>query len=327
MNNNKSVGVIGSGSWGTAIAQLISRNNYKVLLWGRDNSVIDDINKNHVNSKYFKGIKLSKNIKATVSLKEVAENSEVIFMVIPSVAFRIISQKLGNYLNGSHIIISATKGIEDNSFSPMSNIIEEETPVKKIGALSGPNLSKEIMMKHPSATVVASDFECVINKIKTILNHKLFNVYGSNDIIGVELSGAYKNIVAITSGISTGKNYGVNTFSYLITEGMIEMRKLGLAMGSKEETVSSLAGIGDLIATCTSPLSRNFRFGKALGEGKSLEDAKKEINQTIEGIFAVKSINHFAKIHNVKLPLLSTMHNIIYKGKEIDESIEKLLQV
>ncbi len=321
------VGVIGGGSWGTTIAQLLARKRNKVLVWARNKETIENINKEHINRRYFPKYRLSTLIKATDSMARVADESKVIFIVVPSRVFREIVSRLGNYLHGEHILISATKGIEDETFLPMSKVIKEETPVKKVGVISGPNIAEEIMLGHPSATIIASRFNMVREKIISLLNHKLFNVYPSEDVTGVEIAGAFKNIVAIASGIAHGKSFGVNTFSYLMTEGLQEMKILGRAMGADPETFVTLAGIGDLIATCTSKYSRNFRFGNALADGMSPEDALKEINQTVEGLYATKVMYHYAQKHGVTLPLLFAIYDVLYRGLKVEDAIERLTKV
>ncbi len=321
------VGVIGGGSWGTTIAQLLARKRNRVILWVRDEALAREINEKRINSKYFPAHRLSSLIEATTSMAKVADESQVIFVVVPSRVFREVVRRLGDFLHGEHILISATKGIEDETFKRMSEIIKEETPVKKVGVLSGPNIAEEIMRGHPSATIVASRFELVKSKVISLLNHRLFNVYGSSDVTGVELAGTFKNIVAIASGIAHGKGFGVNTFSYLMTEGLREMKILGEAMGAEGDTFISLAGIGDLIATCTSQYSRNFRFGKALSEGLSPDEALKKVNQTVEGIYAAKVMYHYAEKHGVNLPLLTAIHDVIYRGLKVEDAIEKLTRV
>lgn len=323
----ETVGVIGGGSWGTTIAQLLARNKHNVIIWTRNKEVIQSVNNEHINSRYLPDYELSSLITATESMAEVADNSQVIFLVIPSKVFRDVVGRVGNFVTGEHILVSATKGVEEKTYKTMSAIIKEETPVKKVGVISGPNIAEEIMQGHPSATVVASRFDRVIIKVKTLLNHKLFNVYSSSDVIGVEIAGAFKNVVAIASGIAHGKSFGVNTFSYLMTEGLQEMNILGKAMGSKPDTFITLAGMGDLIATCTSQYSRNFRFGKALAEGLSVDDALKKINQTVEGIYATEVMYEFSKKHKVVLPLLKAIYDIIYNRIPVDRAVERLINV
>ena len=321
------VGVIGGGSWGTTIAQLLAVKRNRVILWTRNQEVIESINKEHINRRYFPEHRLSPLIEATDSMARVADEARVIFVVVPSSVFRKVVRRLGDFLHGEHILISATKGIEDETFLPMSKIIKEETPVKKVGVLSGPNIAAEIMMGHPSATVVASRFKLVRDKVISLMNHKLFNVYPSEDVTGVEIAGTFKNVVAIASGIAHGKSFGVNTFSYLMTEGLQEMKILGEVMGANPETFITLAGVGDLIATCTSQYSRNFRFGKALAEGMSIEEALKKINQTVEGLYATKVMYHYAQKHGVVLPLLFAMYEVLYRGLKVDDAIERLTRV
>ncbi len=327
VKKSETVGVIGGGSWGTTISQLLARNKHRVIVWTRNKEVIKSINSEHINKRYFPDYKLSSFIKATDSMAEVADNSTVIFVVVPSKVFREIVGRLGNFVTGEHILISATKGVEEKTYRTMSAILKEETPVKKVGVISGPNIAEEIMQGHPSATIVASRFDRVITKVKSLLNHRLFNIYSSYDVIGVEIAGAFKNVVAIASGIAHGMSFGVNTFSYLMTEGLQEMNLLGKAMGAKPETFITLAGIGDLIATCTSQYSRNFRFGKALAEGLRVDEALEKINQTVEGIYATEVMFEYSRMHGVALPLLKAAHNVIYGGVSVDKAIERLINV
>ncbi|GIW21727.1 MAG: glycerol-3-phosphate dehydrogenase [NAD(P)+] [Candidatus Sericytochromatia bacterium] len=321
---DKVISVVGGGSWGTTIANIIGENGYKVFLWLRNQDLVNEINLNHTNSKYLEGFKLSENIEATNDLKKIAE-SKIIFFVVPSKGFREVASKLGDYLDGEHIIIHGTKGLESDTFKRMSQILKEETPTKRIGVLSGPNLAKELMKKHPSGSVIASNFQEVIDEGIKILNNRYFTVYGNNDIIGSELGGVFKNIIAIAAGISAGLGLGDNTKSMLITRGNIELTRLGLRLGAQINTFNGLSGIGDLIATCMSPLSRNFQVGYRLAQGETLEDILKSTVYVAEGIQTTKIINDYSVKNKIPMPIVRGVYKILYEKKDIRKIINALM--
>ncbi|MFN8576695.1 MAG: NAD(P)H-dependent glycerol-3-phosphate dehydrogenase [Candidatus Sericytochromatia bacterium] len=321
------VGVIGGGSWGTTIANIIGDNDYQVLHWLRDKDVVDLINTTHKNEKYLPDFDLSPNITATTELSEVAEKCRIIFFVVPSKGFREVAFQLGDYLNGEHIVIHGTKGLEQETFKRMSTILREETPCKRIGVLSGPNLAKEIMKKQPSGSVVASAFEEVIDEARKILNNSYFSVYGSTDIVGAELGGVFKNIIAIASGISEGLGLGDNTKSMLITRGNIEMTRLGLRMGAHINTFNGLSGIGDLIATCMSPLSRNYQVGFRLAKGETLEQIINTSVYVAEGVQTTKTINNYAQQKKISMPIVRGVYKILFENKDINKVIGSLMHL
>jgi glycerol-3-phosphate dehydrogenase (NAD(P)+) len=323
-SNYKTISVVGGGSWGTTVANIIAENGYKVYLWLRNNEIINEINIHHTNNKYLEGFTLSENIEATNDLKKISE-SRVIFFIVPSKGFRNIANKLGDYLDGEHIIIHGTKGLEPETFKRMSEILKEETPTKRIGVLSGPNLAKELLKKHPSGSVIASNFQEVIDEGMKILNNKYFSVYGSNDIIGSELGGVFKNIIAIASGISTGLGLGDNTKSMLITRANIELTRLGLSLGAQISTFNGLSGIGDLIATCMSPLSRNFQVGYRLAQGESIDEILNSSVYVAEGIQTTKIINDYSIKNKVPMPIVRGVYKILYEKKDIKKIINALM--
>ncbi len=323
LKNN--IGVVGGGSWGTTIANIIGDNHYQVNLWLRDKDVVDEINQKHENVKYLPGFSLSENIHATTELSEIAEKCRIIFFVVPSKGFREVAFQLGNFINGEHIIIHGTKGLEQSTFKRMSTILSEETCCKRIGVLSGPNLAKEIMKKQPSGSVIASAFDEVITEARKILNNSYFSVYGSKDIVGAELGGVFKNIIAIASGISEGLGLGDNTKSMLITRGNIEMTRLGLRMGAQINTFNGLSGIGDLIATCMSPLSRNYQVGFRLANGETLEQILESTVYVAEGIQTTKTINDYATQKKITMPIVRGVYKILFEKKDIKKVIDGLM--
>ncbi len=321
------VGVIGGGSWGTTIANIIGDNNYKVLHWLRDQDVVDQMNATHTNEKYLPGFDISPNITATTDLSEVANNCRMIFFVVPSKGFREVAYQIGNYINGEHIIIHGTKGLEQSTFKRMSTILKEETCCRRIGVLSGPNLAKEIIRRQPAGSVIASAFDEVIAEARKVLNNSYFSVYGSSDIIGAELGGVFKNIIAIASGISEGLGLGDNTKSMLITRGNIEMTRLGLRMGAQINTFNGLSGMGDLIATCMSPLSRNYQVGYRLAKGETLEDITNTSVYVAEGVQTTKTINNYAIENKISMPIVRGVYKILFESKDINKIIVSLMHM
>lgn len=323
--NNEKVGVVGGGSWGTTIANIIADNGYIVPLWLRDSDVVDEINQTHENRKYLPGFALSERVIATTSLSEIAGQCRIIFFVVPSKGFRDVAFQLGEHLTGEHTIIHGTKGLEQSTFKRMSVILREETCCKKIGVLSGPNLAKEIMKKQPAGTVVASNFDEVVQQARKILNNSYFSVYGSDDIIGAELGGVFKNIIAIAAGIAEGLGLGDNTKSMLITRGNIEMTRLGLSLGAQMTTFNGLSGIGDLIATCMSPLSRNYQVGFRLAQGETLEEILGSMVYVAEGIQTTKTINDYALQNKISMPIVRGVYKILFEKRDIRKVIDGLM--
>lgn len=324
---NYKVGIIGSGSWGTTVGHLIALNGYKVSMYSRNKKQIENINKEHINKKYLPEFKLSKNIEASNSLKEVTENSDIIFIAVPSHSFRDTVKKMSNYLRPDQIVISLTKGIEIKTYNVMSQIISQESCIKLIGVLSGPNLAKEIMKNQPAATVIASKFDFVIKTVSKVISSDRFMVFAQRDVTGVEVAGALKNVIAIASGIGEGLGLGINATSFLVTLGISEIKYLALKLGAKPETFYGLAGTGDLMATSFSVLSRNFRFGKMVGKSNGIEEALKSVNQVVEGYTTTEVAHLFAKSININMPILEAVYRILYKKGKVDEVLSELLKI
>lgn len=319
------VGIIGGGSWGTVLSNIVSENGYNVIQWMRDENLAQQINDEHINKKYLPKFILSPNIYATTDISEVAKKCGVIFVIVPSHGFREIAYMLGNYINAEHIIIHGTKGLEENTLKRMSVILNEETCTKRIGVLSGPNLAKEILIKTPTGSVIASNFEEVIKKGIEILSNNYFTVFGSKDIIGAELGGVFKNIIAIASGIIEGLELGNNTKAMLITRGNIELTKLGINLGADVHTFNGLSGIGDLIATCISPLSRNYQVGYRLAKGETLENILNSTIYVAEGIQTTKIINEYCQKNKISMPIVKGVYKILFENTDIKKVINKLM--
>ena len=319
------ISVIGGGSFGTVIANIIALNGHDVQFWMRSDEQADQVNEHHENAQYLPGYGLSEKVVATEDMESAVAASSVIFVAVPSSSFREVVQQVVKFAPADAIYVSTTKGIESGTFQFMSQILSKEAPYSKIGVLSGPNLAKEIANQHLTATVIASNFEEVRETVKEYLRSNSFRVYTNDDMFGVELGGSLKNIYAIIAGIAAALGMGHNTNSMLVTRGLTEMARFGRELGADPMTFLGLAGVGDLVVTCSTPLSRNYRIGQALGAGKSVEEAILEVGQVAEGINTVKQVKEKADELKVYMPLASGLYNIIYGNESIDNIISSLM--
>ena len=315
MDTNTKVVVLGGGSFGTVLANIAASNGYKVSLWVRDSEQALRINSEGANSTYHPELKLSPNILASEKLDEVMKGSSLVFIATPSVIFETIMERINPMIEeGSHII-SCTKGIKLNPFRSMSDIISMNIDSKKnqVGVLSGPNLAREIAEKKVAGTVIASSSNVLLEQVKEVLSSDTFKVYSSNDIQGVELAGALKNIYAIICGMADSLDVGENAVGLILTRSMAEMSRFAVAKGANPITFLGLSGMGDLVATCSSGLSRNYQLGSNLGRGMSLQEAKDKVGQVAEGIRTLDVIKEESKKLGIKMPLVDSLHNIIYQ--------------
>ena len=328
MTEKKHVAVLGGGSFGTVLANLAASNDHEVRLWVRDSDQALRINSEGVNASYHPELKLSKNISASEDLAEVVRSADYILVATPSSIFDKIIPRLQPYIHSSSSVISCTKGIQPDPFSTMTEIILKHlshTIGNRVGALSGPNLAKEIADKKIAGTVIASSNRNLSSEIKSILSSDTFKVFSSSDTQGVELAGALKNIYAICCGIAHAKNVGENALGFMVTRSMAEMSRFAVAKGANPITFLGLAGMGDLMATCTSKLSRNFQLGELLGSDMSLNQAKDKVGQVAEGARTLEVVFLEAKKMNVSMPIVDSLYKILYEGSSSDELIQDLL--
>ena len=326
MITNK-VAVLGGGSFGTVLANIAASNGSDVYLWVRDAEQALRINSEGANSVYHPELQLSPNIHASEDLNEVVEGSSVILVATPSLIFENILERISNNISVGAHIISCTKGIKLDPFRSMSDIIFNNinTNDNQVGVLSGPNLAREIADKKVAGTVIASDSKNLINDVKKILSSDTFKIYSSNDIQGVELAGALKNIYAIICGMADSLEVGENAVGLILTRSMAEMSRFAVAKGANPITFLGLAGMGDLVATCTSSLSRNYQLGSYLGSGLQLEDAKKKVGQVAEGIRTLEVIKNESTSLGIKMPLVDSFYNIIYEQAKSTTLIDDLV--
>ncbi len=330
------VGVIGAGSFGTTIATLLAHNS-KVLLFSRKQELVEKINNEHKHLN----VDLSSNIVGTNSIEEITQECSLLFPVVPSESFRSTIKALAKHLNPAHILIHGTKGLDISdvpiaklsevkisrkNIHTMSEVIKEESSVLRIGCLAGPNLYKEILEGQPTACVIASEYDEVIKAGSEALASKQFFVFGSHDILGAEMAGALKNIIALGSGILSGKGLGKNIQAMLITRGLREMIELGRAVGSDSKSFLGTAGIGDLIATATSEKSRNFGFGYRLGQGETKEEILASMDEVVEGLRTVRIAEELSKFYQVRTPIVHMIYSVVYERLNVDKAIQFLMR-
>ncbi|MFT7072626.1 NAD(P)H-dependent glycerol-3-phosphate dehydrogenase [Patiriisocius sp. Uisw_017] len=320
------VGLLGGGSWGTTVASLTAKNA-ETLLWARNEKTVDEINNHHTNTKYLPGALLHKSLAATTSMEEAVGGADVLIMGIPSQHFRQVLREAKPFIRPWIPIISLAKGLELGTKMRMTQIIAEELPGHPSGVLTGPNLAKEIHSGQAAAAVIAMVDQTIAKKLQGIFNSGVFRVYTNNDVIGCELGGALKNIMAIATGMGDGANAGDNTRAALITRGLSELTRLGIAMGGKRGTFAGLAGMGDLVATCSSAKSRNHHVGFQIGQGKSLDQIIAEMNEVAEGVKTTKAVMELAADYNVDMPISREVYKVLYEGNTVYEAFKGLIKL
>lgn len=319
------IGVIGSGSFGTAIASLLGRKGYDVLLWSFLKSEAELIEKERENKEFLKGVKLSDTVHCTNDIEKAVTDSEILVTVVPSFATRETAKKLSPFVKKGQILVNLSKGLENDSLKRLSEVYKEEIPQAKIAVMSGPSHAEEVGVGLPTTNVVAAEDVEVAKKIQSIFMDETFRVYYSDDVIGVELGGALKNVIALCAGISDGLGYGDNTKAALMTRGMAEIKRLGVKMGAELETFSGLSGIGDLIVTCTSMHSRNRRAGILLGKGKNLDETLKEVHMVVEGVHTAEAAYQLSRKYDVNMPIISEAYNVLFNNKDVKQVVKDLM--
>ncbi|MEY3667089.1 MAG: hypothetical protein RL572_629 [Pseudomonadota bacterium] len=325
MISERSIAVLGGGSFGTVIANIVAQNGCRVNFWMRSELLVDEVNRTHQNSQYLPGYVLHDNVSAFHDMQLAVRDAEVIFVAVPSAYFRAVVRDMRTWAPADAILVSTTKGIEAGSFKLMSQILAEESPAARIGVMSGPNLAKEIAARNLTGTVIASAHSSVRETVQKILKSEYFRVYTNDDMFGVELGGALKNIYAIIAGLASAMGMGHNTNSMLVTRSLTEMARFGRKLGADPMTFLGLSGVGDLVVTCSSPLSRNFRVGFALGQGKSIEEATSEVGQVAEGVNTLKLVKEKADELGVYMPLVNGLYQIVYGGSSVRQIVASLM--
>lgn len=325
MSTINAIAVLGGGSFGTAIANIAAENGYEVRLWMRNTEAAETIRTDRVNQKYLPGLKLSPNLQPHTELEDALTGADLVFFSIPSKSFRDVVQRARPFIGDEQLLVSTTKGIEPGTLNLMSDVLHEEFPDADYGVLSGPNLAKEIAQHQLTASVIASRSSVLRQTVQHVLGCPYFRVYANDDVQGVELGGALKNIYAIMAGIVAAKKLGENTVAMLMTRSLAEMGRFAVAQGANPMTFLGLSGVGDLIATCSSPLSRNFRVGYAFGEGKSLDEAIGELGEVAEGVNTLAQIKRCADEQEIYMPLVQGLYGVIYDQLPLQQVISQLM--
>ena len=319
------IGVLGGGSWGTTVAHLLSRR-YDVTLWARNSDIADEINAHHTNDRYLSSAPLSPKLQATDQLQAATRDQSVLVMAIPAQNFRAVLTDAARYLEPLTPIVSLSKGLEFSTGARMTEIIQAVCPDHPAAVLTGPNLAQEIMAGFAAASVLATPNPCDQSHFQRIFHSPLFRVYTNEDVIGCELCGVLKNIIAIAAGMSDGLGAGNNTRAAIITRGLAEMTRLGLAMGAKAETFSGLAGMGDLVTTCTSAQSRNHTVGFRLGQGNSIDSIIQDMFMVAEGIKSAPAVMRLAEQFGVEMPIAAEVMQVVTGQRDVQGSFKALLR-
>lgn len=315
----------GGGSWGTAIARLLSNKGHELNFYIRNKEVIEDIRKNKENKKYLPGAKFEKEINLTNNLDSVLEDIDVFIIAVPTSSIREVLTSIKGKISKDVIIVNLSKGIEVESLDRISEISSEILKDNPFVALSGPSHAEEVGKDIPTTLVASSENLKVAQTIQHEFSTPIFRIYTNPDLVGVEMGGALKNIIALAAGMNDGLAYGDNSKAALMTRGIYEMSKLGISLGANPHTFNGLSGIGDLIVTCTSMHSRNRRAGILIGEGKSMEEACNEVGQVVEGVKTVKSAYKLAKLKNIEMPITNALYKVLYEGYDPNKAVYELM--
>jgi glycerol-3-phosphate dehydrogenase (NAD(P)+) len=320
--------VVGAGSWGSALSIVLSDNNHHVRLWGRDEQQIKEINERHTSTKYLPGITLPEQVVAYTDLKAALVGVEAILIVVPTKAIRKVLTEIRQYIDTPVTFIHASKGIEPDSLKRISEIIEEEIPEslrKSVVVLSGPSHAEEVSLRQPT-TVTSSSLQIeAATYVQDIFMNKHFRVYTNPDLIGVEIGGALKNIIALCVGLTNGLGFGDNAKAALMTRGLAEIARLGIKLGANPLTFAGLSGLGDLIVTCTSVHSRNWRAGNMLGQGKSLDEVLTSMGMAVEGVRTTKAAFQLAEREGIEMPITTVLYDVLFNGKQPHDAAEELM--
>lgn len=319
------ISIIGAGSWGIAIAMLLHNNGHKITVWSILQDEIDMLNAEHEHKDKLPGVKLPDDMQFTTNLKDAIEGKDILVLAVPSPFIRSTSHSMQEYVTEGQIIVNVAKGIEEKTLMTLSQIIEEEIPQAEVAVLSGPSHAEEVGRGIPTTIVVGAQKQKTAEYLQNIFMSDAFRVYISPDVLGIELGAALKNVVALAAGIADGLGYGDNTKAALITRGITEIARLGMAMGGKFETFCGLSGIGDLIVTCASMHSRNRRAGILIGQGKTMEEAMDEVKMVVEGVYSAKAAMGLAKKYGVELPIIEQVNEVLFNQKPAAEAVRDLM--
>ena len=320
----KKISVIGAGSWGTALACLLNDNQHNVTIWSIDKNEVEMLTTYREQKEKLAGVKVADEIKITADLKEALTDKDIVVMAVPSIFVRSTAKKMVEVMSGSPIIVNVAKGIEEDTLMTLTDIIKEELPEYQVAVLSGPSHAEEVGRKIPTTCVVGASDKETCEILQDVFMNQVFRVYTSSDVLGIELGGALKNVIALAAGINDGLGYGDNSKAALMTRGIAEISRLGVKMGAKMETFYGLSGIGDLIVTCSSKHSRNRNAGYYIGKGMSYEEAMKEVKMVVEGVYSAKAAYALSKKYDSPLPIIEQVNKVLFEQKAPTEAVTEL---
>lgn len=318
------IGIIGAGSWGSAIAVLLHHNGHEVCVWSAIEHEISMLKSKREHSA-LTGVKLSEDIVFTTDLGQAVKDKDLLVLAVASPYIRMTAKRLNSVVTDGQVILNVAKGIEEDTLMTLSSVIEQGVPCAEVAVMSGPSHAEEVGRGIPTTIVVGARREDIALYIQKIFMNEVFRVYTSPDLLGIELGGALKNVVALAAGIADGLGYGDNTKAALITRGIAEITRLGIAMGGKAETFSGLTGIGDLIVTCASMHSRNRKAGILIGQGYNMEQAMKEVNMVVEGVYSAKAAMALAQKYGIQLPIIEQVNQVLFQNKPADQAVRDLM--
>ncbi len=319
------IGIIGAGSWGIALAWLLHNNGHNVQVWSILEDEIQMLKTKHEHVDKLPGVKLPEDMKFTTDLKEAVEGKEILVLAVPSPFTRSTAKSMKEYVKEGQIIVNVAKGIEEATLMTLTQIIEQEIPCATVAALSGPSHAEEVGKGLPTTCVVGTHKKETAERLQVIFMSDVFRVYTSPDLIGMEVGASLKNVIALAAGIADGLGCGDNTKAALITRGIAEISRLGIAMGGKAETFAGLTGIGDLIVTCASVHSRNRRAGVLIGKGYTMQQAMEEVKMVVEGVYSTKAAVALGKKYNISLPIIEQVNEVLFNGKKATEALKDLM--
>ena len=319
------IGVLGAGSWGTALAILLHDNGHDVTVWSIHEEEVEALNTTRRHERKLPGVEIPEGILFTTDMKETMSDKDVCVLAVPSPFIRSTCQKMKQYVRAGQIIVNVAKGIEENTLYTLTDIIEEELPYADACVLSGPSHAEEVSRRLPTTCVVSSRTRKTAEYLRSVFVSPVFRVYISPDMLGIELGGALKNVIALAAGTADGLGYGDNTKAALITRGIAEIARLGIKMGGKPETFYGLTGIGDLIVTCASMHSRNRKAGYLMGQGYTMEEAMKEVQMVVEGVYSAKAALELSRKYQVEMPIVEQVNKVLFENKNAEEAVKELM--
>lgn len=319
------IGVIGAGSWGCALAVVLAKNGHSVTMWSIVEDEIKMLNENHEHLDKLPGVKLPENIEFTTDLEKAIADSEMLILAVPSVFTRSTAKSMAEYVKAGQIIVCVAKGIEEDTLMTISDVVWQEIPDADVAVMCGPSHAEEVGIGLPTTLVAGAKKKAIAEKVQDTFMNDTFRVYTSSDILGMELGGSLKNVIALAAGMADGVGYGDNTKAALITRGIEEISRLAIAMGARKETLAGLTGIGDLIVTCESKHSRNRKAGMLMGQGYTMEEATKEVKMVVEGIYSAKAAYKLSVKYNVSMPIIEGVNQVLFEDKPVKEIVNQLM--